>query len=58
MKNEIRLNKSIVFFAFSLMIISFPSGQVAYSQEKETITAIYIPLADHYPGIVAYEMPK
>ena len=55
MKNEIRLNKSIVFFAFSLMIISFPSGQVAYSQEKETITAIYIPLADHYPGIVAYE---
>jgi len=55
MKNGIRLNKSIVFFAFSLMIISFPSGQVAYSQEKETITAIYIPLADHYPGIVAYE---
>ncbi|MBI9077077.1 MAG: ABC transporter substrate-binding protein [Desulfatibacillum sp.] len=23
--------------------------------EKQTITAIYIPLADHYPGIVAYE---
>ena len=55
MKNGIRLNKSIVFFAFSLMVISFLSGQVAYSQEKETITAIYIPLADHYPGIVAYE---
>ena len=55
MKNGTRLNISIVFFAFSLMIISFPSGQVAYSQEKETITAIYIPLADHYPGIVAYE---
>ena len=55
MKNGTRLNISIVFFAFSLMIISFLSGQVAYSQEKETITAIYIPLADHYPGIVAYE---
>ena len=23
--------------------------------EKQTIKAIYIPLADHYPGIVAYE---
>ncbi|MEA1967229.1 MAG: ABC transporter substrate-binding protein [Thermodesulfobacteriota bacterium] len=33
---------------------------VSYSaaSEKETIKAIYIPLADHYPGIVAYEKYK
>ncbi|MDM8554748.1 ABC transporter substrate-binding protein [Desulfococcaceae bacterium HSG7] len=30
----------------------------ALKNRKQTVTAIYIPLADHYPGIVAYEKYK
>ncbi len=30
-------------------------AQSAAGQEKKVLKAIYIPLADHYAGIVAYE---
>ncbi len=44
--------KIIIFIIFALGITA------VNSKEKQPITAIYIPLADHYPGIVAYEKYK
>ncbi len=43
--------KTIYFFVFSFMVL--PS--TAFTEGKESIKAIYVPLADHYAGIVAYE---
>ncbi len=40
----------VLFLLFMTALI--PTG---YAGEKKTIKAIYIPLADHYAGIVAYE---
>ena len=44
----IRLILFIVFFSVTV-------SHVTHAEEKQTIKAIYIPLADHYAGIVAYE---
>ena len=55
MKNKTKISKSIALILFFLLIIPFFSGQFAYAQMKQTINAIYIPLADHYAGIIAYE---
>ncbi|MBF0266488.1 MAG: ABC transporter substrate-binding protein [Gammaproteobacteria bacterium] len=50
---------SNVFFTCSLFFLSLLFfSQLFFSQQcfaKDSIKAIYIPLADHYPGIVAYE---
>ena len=43
-----RLILCIVFFSVTVT-------HVILADEKQTIKAIYIPLADHYAGIVAYE---
>lgn len=55
MKNKNKISKSIALILFFLLIIPFFSGRFAYAQMKQTINAIYIPLADHYAGIIAYE---
>jgi len=55
MKNKSKTNKSITFDVLFLFIISFLCVSLAHAQAKQTVTAIYIPLADHYAGIVAYE---
>lgn len=55
MKNKRGLSKSIVFQILCPLIISFNSWSPVYAQTQQVITAIYIPLADHYAGIVAYE---
>ena len=55
MKNR---TEAIAFYILFLFIISLLNGQLVYTQEKQAkqiVTAIYIPLADHYAGIVAYE---
>ena len=49
MKN--RLFK-LVFFMVLVMAIMLSS---IYAEKKQAIKALYIPLADHYAGIVAYE---
>jgi len=43
-----------VLTAFWIGIFVLGAAAVTYAQ-KQTIKAIYIPLADHYAGIVAYE---
>jgi len=55
MENRSKMNKSIAFDVLFLFIISFLCVSLAHAQAKQTVTAIYIPLADHYAGIVAYE---
>ena len=55
MKSKSKPNKSITFDVLFLFIISFLCVSLAHAQAKQTVTAIYIPLADHYAGIVAYE---
>lgn len=44
-------------FILLLMVLTVWAVGTTHSQagEKQPIRAIYIPLADHYPGIVAYE---
>ncbi|MCP3924384.1 MAG: hypothetical protein GY714_17555 [Desulfobacterales bacterium] len=41
-----------------IVLITLFLHSVSWAEEKKIITAIYIPLADHYPGIVAYEKYK
>ncbi len=41
------------FSIFFIILISISLS--SYSQDKKPIKAIYIPLADHYAGVVAYE---
>ncbi len=41
-----------------IVLITLFLHSTSWAEEKKTITAIYIPLADHYPGIVAYEKYK
>jgi len=48
MKN--RLSRSTILFLAGLIL--WPAVD---AEERQTIKAIYIPLADHYAGIVAYE---
>ncbi len=54
MKGSLVKNRlfKLVFFMV-LVMATVTSG--TYAEEKQTIKAIYIPLADHYAGIVAYE---
>ena len=40
----------LIFF-----VISFNKGATAANASIKTIKALYIPLADHYAGLVAYE---
>ena len=48
--------KNTVLIAFSALLASpFLAIAPSQAQEKQPIKAIYIPLADHYAGIVAYE---
>ena len=54
-ENQIKMKKLIKLFAVSIAIIVVTQSVLA---QKETIKAIYIPLADHYAGIVAYEKYK
>ncbi|MBI9086085.1 MAG: ABC transporter substrate-binding protein [Desulfobacterales bacterium] len=55
MKNKSKTTKSIPFAVLFLSITSLLCVSLAHAQAKQTVTAIYIPLADHYAGIVAYE---
>ena len=48
-KREIRSVFAVLFFCAPFFGATLGAG------EKQTIKAVYIPLADHYPGIVAYE---
>lgn len=40
---------------FLLFIIMPLSASLSYAQERQVVKAVYLPLADHYAGIVAYE---
>ena len=48
--------RKILFAIFSIIFLGlYLAGSECYAQQKQTIRALYIPLADHYAGIVAYE---
>jgi len=47
-----RLFRRATCFVFAVLLFC---GATLWAGERETVTAIYVPLADHYPGIVAYE---
>lgn len=46
-----RIHKVICLMLLNFILYIFPLMAIS----KEKITAVYIPLADHYPGVVAYE---
>ncbi len=53
-------HQSIIPFHFTILLLiffvcSFSTGANAASSSKTTIKALYIPLADHYAALVAYE---
>ena len=48
--------RKILFTIFSIIFLGlYPGGSECYARQKQSIRALYLPLADHYPGIVAYE---
>ncbi|MBA3010463.1 MAG: ABC transporter substrate-binding protein [Proteobacteria bacterium] len=38
-----------------ILIMMITPFSTAFAQERQTVKAIYLPLADHYAGIIAYE---
>ncbi len=49
------MKKPITILTVCMTVLTILCVPFADASEKQTIKAIYIPLADHYPGIVAYE---
>jgi len=50
------LVKNVLFkLVFFMVFVMTTVISGVYAEERQTIKAIYIPLADHYAGIVAYE---
>ncbi|OUS23813.1 nitrate ABC transporter substrate-binding protein [Gammaproteobacteria bacterium 45_16_T64] len=49
------LHKKPQFFVFSLFILLSVCSSVSKAGDRTPVKAAYIPLADHYAGIVAYE---
>jgi NitT/TauT family transport system substrate-binding protein len=47
--------KHFTTIAFILIGFLFTGGPSLLAEERQPIRAIYLPLADHYPGVVAYE---
>lgn len=47
--------KHKLHLAMSLLLLLFLISPQAFSQKKQPVKALYIPLADHYAALVAYE---
>lgn len=55
---SLKLNILYLYFKYTLVIlfcIGFSSSLTLADSRKQTIKALYIPLADHYAALVAYE---